>query len=681
MTTHIFGSSDISNTPRAVLAFDDDLFVAAGATVGNTEGTAIRSFSSEVSNGRVATIDGNVVGGLIGIDLGDDGDSYQNLTVRSTGQIFGHAPKGDYGIGARIFGGESKVDNAGYIYGAQYGLQLDVSYYSTLESKVINSGTIESRSYSIIRGNDGEAIEILNAGIIKGFYAYYCFSYDGVDKITNIGKIYGHISFDGGDDLYDGRAGFLKGDIYAGDGADTLYGGKEANVFHGGGGNDHMAGGGGDDRYSVNDASDKVVEAANEGTDTVEASVTYALSANVENLILYYSADINGTGNALNNTVTGTHGRNTLDGGAGNDTLDGKDGVDTMIGGTGNDTMYIDNAGDIVVEAANGGTDRVISSIGFSLAKLANIENLRLSGAAHIDATGDSLANVIEGNTGSNTLRGNSGNDTLNGAAGNDKLYGGSGADALTGGTGQDIFIFDTGLGVAHVDRIIDFSVADDTIWLDDAVFTKAGRIGDLKASAFHIGSKADDSDDRIIYDMTAGKLFYDADGSGAGAAVQFATIGKNLALTVNDFDVVTAMNILHGGTGSDTLTAGSGNDRIYGNLGADTLTGGAGKDTFVFDTKPSSTNIDTIKDFSVADDTIWLDNAVFNRAGAVGDLKTEAFCVGTKAKDASDRVIYDTATGKLWYDADGNGKSAAIQIALLTKNLSLTANDFDIIG
>lgn len=214
MTTHIFGSSDISNTPRAVLAFDDDLFVAAGATVGNTEGTAIRSFSSEASNGRIATIDGNVIGGLIGIELGNAGDSSQILTVRSTGQIFGHAPKGDYGVGVRIFGGQSKVDNAGYIYGAQYGLQLDVSYYATLESKVTNSGTIESRSYAIIRASDGEAIDVFNTGVIKGFYAYYCFSYDGVDRIINSGKMFGHISFDGGDDLYDGRAGFLDGEIF-----------------------------------------------------------------------------------------------------------------------------------------------------------------------------------------------------------------------------------------------------------------------------------------------------------------------------------------------------------------------------------------------------------------------------------------------------------------------------------
>ena len=110
-------------------------------------------------------------------------------------------------------------------------------------------------------------------------------------------------------------------------------------------------------------------------------------------------------------------------------------------------------------------------------------------------------------------------------------------------------------------------------------------------------------------------------------------------------------------------------------------LTGGNGKNVFVFDTKPSSANLDTIVDFNVKDDTIWLDDDVFTKAGKVGGLSAGAFHIGAKAHDASDRVLYDKSTGKLFYDADGDGGVAAVQIALLGKGLALTASDFDIIA
>ena len=114
----------------------------------------------------------------------------------------------------------------------------------------------------------------------------------------------------------------------------------------------------------VDNAGDAVAEAADEGTDTVQASITYTLGDDVENLTLTGSADINGTGNALANTIIGNSGNNVLtgggdndalEGGGGNDTLDGGTGADTMLGGTGNDTYVVDNAGDAVAEAADEG--------------------------------------------------------------------------------------------------------------------------------------------------------------------------------------------------------------------------------------------------------------------------------------------------------------------------------------
>ncbi len=124
----------------------------------------------------------------------------------------------------------------------------------------------------------------------------------------------------------------------------------------------------------------------------------------------------------------------------------------------------------------------------------------------------------------------------------------------------------------------------------------------------------------------------------------------------------------------------------LWGGLGNDVLTGGAGRDVFVFDTKPhSSTNRDKIADFSVRDDGIWLDNAVVTKLGAGSEsrpvqLKSGFFVKGDKAKDANDYVLYDPSKGVLFYDADGSGRGKAVEIATLSKNLSLTYKDFLVI-
>ena len=149
-----------------------------------------------------------------------------------------------------------------------------------------------------------------------------------------------------------------------------------------------MVGGAGNDTYVVDSTGDSVTEAAAGGTDTVESSITYTLGAEVENLVLTGTNAINGSGNALNNSLTGNTAANRLDGGAG---------ADAMAGGAGNDTYVVDNAGDVVTEAASGGTDTVESSITFTIG--AEVENLTLTGAAAINATGNALANVLRGNS------------------------------------------------------------------------------------------------------------------------------------------------------------------------------------------------------------------------------------------------------------------------------------------
>ncbi|WP_428429775.1 MJ1477/TM1410 family putative glycoside hydrolase [Pararhizobium sp.] len=154
---------------------------------------------------------------------------------------------------------------------------------------------------------------------------------------------------------------------------------------------------------------------------------------------------------------------------------------------------------------------------------------------------GDDKINGREGNdtllggAGNDRLWGGTGNDRISGGTGNDKLYGGAGKDTLTGGSGKDHFLFDTKLAAGNIDKLTDFSVADDLLLLDHTIFSKLPA-GPLKASAFVIGSKAADAGDRIIYNSKTGDLFYDADGTGKGVAIQIAQLTPGLKLTADDF-------------------------------------------------------------------------------------------------------------------------------------------------
>jgi Ca2+-binding RTX toxin-like protein len=233
-----------------------------------------------------------------------------------------------------------------------------------------------------------------------------------------------------------------------GNNLDNLIIGNTANnVLNGGAGNDTLNGGAGNDTYYVDSEGDIIIEAADEGNDTVFSTVSYTLADNLEHLTLQGTSAINGTGNSLNNSLTGNAanniltggaGNDSLNGGAGNDTLIGGDGNDTLIGGDGNDTLnggagndtyYVDSEGDIIIEAADEGNDTVFSTVSYTLAD--NLEHLTLQGTSAINGTGNSLNNSLTGNAANNILTGGAGNDSLNGGAGADTLIGGAGDDSL----------------------------------------------------------------------------------------------------------------------------------------------------------------------------------------------------------------------------------------------------------
>jgi Ca2+-binding RTX toxin-like protein len=296
-------------------------------------------------------------------------------------------------------------------------------------------------------------------------------------------------------------------------GNDMLVGASGNDTIDGLGGADSMSGGLGDDLYYVNQSGDVVIEDAAAGVDTVRSSTTYTLAANVENLELTGTAAINGTGNALDNVLSGNAANNRLSGGAGND------------------TYIITHTGDTVDENSAGGVDAVHASISYSLGN--HVENLVLTGNGNINGTGNSLANWLTGNSGSNTLKGVGGADSLSGGAGN---------DTLTGGSGSDAFYFLEAPGAGNADHITDFA-AGERLYLEDLVHPDVGAAGifapnDARFFAAAGASSGADASDRVIYDTASGKLYYDADGSGAGAPTLVAILDNVFALSATDIAV-----------------------------------------------------------------------------------------------------------------------------------------------
>ncbi|MGE7962224.1 M10 family metallopeptidase C-terminal domain-containing protein [Pseudomonas sp. NPDC089918] len=306
-------------------------------------------------------------------------------------------------------------------------------------------------------------------------------------------------------DIFDNAQNMISGTQQA----DTLVGSSGNDTLDGKLGADTMTGGDGNDIYVVDNASDRVVE-TNTSTsqiDTVQASVSWTLGANLENLVLTGVSAINGTGNERHNFITGNAANNVLNGAAGDD---------SMSGGDGNDTYYVDNADDTVIEinsnAAPGGVDSVHSSLAaYTLSN--NVEHLYIDSAGAANGTGNALDNTLfagagnnvldgrdgndtvsferalsgvtvnlstsaqqntvssgldtlkfvenltgsayadslSGNSAANVLNGGAGNDTLVGGSGNDRLIGGAGTDNLTAGTGADTYAFgalsDMGIG------------------------------------------------------------------------------------------------------------------------------------------------------------------------------------------------------------------------------------------
>ena len=303
-------------------------------------------------------------------------------------------------------------------------------------------------------------------------------------------------------------------------GNQTIIGNAGANVITGGVGADVLIGLAGDDVYIVHDAQAVVIEDSGSGNDTVFTSVSYTLAAGQS--VEVFSTTFHGGTGALN--LTGNELAQTIYGNNGNNIIQGGGGADVLIGLGGDDLYRVDDSNAHVFEAVAGGNDQLYTSVSFALDADQEIEFFATTDFAGTDAIN------LTGNNLNNTIYANAGNNVLDGKGGN---------DALVGLEGADTYQFTTALGAGNVDIIFGFEHGVDRIALDDAVFTAIGGLGTLNANAFVTGSAAGDADDRIIYNSLTGQLFYDADGSGAGEAVQFATLHPGGLLTASDFSVI----------------------------------------------------------------------------------------------------------------------------------------------
>ncbi|HEX5500550.1 MAG TPA: calcium-binding protein, partial [Thermomicrobiales bacterium] len=380
-----------------------------------------------------------------------------------------------------------------------------------------------------------------------------------------------------------------------------------------------LDGGLGDDTFRVT-VGDSLVDAG--GSDTVLSETDWTLAPGFENLTLLAGAATSAQGNNSDNRIEGNELDDSINGRAGNDTLIGNAGNDTFdmsTGGTasyGNDSIdggsgidaidWGSNAQSALAVDLAAGTASGGGAGGAGSAILAAIENVA-GGAGDDRITGNDADNFFFGFSGNDTLVGAAGADRLEGSDGNDWLEGGAGADALNGGAGLDSFSFTAAPGASNADQVTDFASGSDTLRLDARAMDGLGANGDFAAddARFHAASGASgghDATDRVVYDTSSGNLWYDADGSGAGAAQLIATLSGAPALAATDIavdngtapggqtiDGTDGNDVLRGGPGNDTMLGHGGNDTFdmsvdgSSSYGADSLDGGTGTDAVYF--------------------------------------------------------------------------------------------------
>ncbi|MFZ6654757.1 hypothetical protein [Undibacterium sp. TJN19] len=343
-----------------------------------------------------------------------------------------------------------------------------------------------------------------------------------------------------------------------GSGNISLTGNSLANVITANSGNDTLiagsglatlVGGTGTSTFVINNVGDVITQAANTNKNLIQTSVSYVLPANVQNMT--------GTGNA-NLTLTGNTLANVITGNAGNDTLIAGTGLATLVGGTGSNVFVINNASDVITQAANANTNLVQTSVSYTLP--ANVQNITGTGSASITLTGNSLSNVITGNAGTSKLVAGSGDTTL---------IAGSGITTMTGGAGNDTFV---------VNNIADVVVAQTggvNLIKSSVSYTMPTNVQSMILTGTGALTATGNSGDNLIVSNGGASTLE----GGAGTDVLEGGTG---ASTLKDSGGASAML---GGSGNTTMIAGSGAQFIAGGAGTNTITLGAGAAVVAFTT------------------------------------------------------------------------------------------------
>jgi Ca2+-binding RTX toxin-like protein len=523
----------------------------------------------------------------------------------------------------------------------------------------------------------------------------------------------------------------LGGDdaLYGENGDDHLFGGADDDLLQGGAGFDELDGGDGNhDRASYNLSLGAVAV-------TLTNTIGYGFGGAAEGDTLVRIEDLQGStyddylvGNDADNNLDGHHGNDILKGGGGTNVLFGAGGNDTLKGGGGTDIL---NGGDNVDTVTYYSSPvGVLVSLREHYAyngdaagdTLINIENL--TGSAYSDSlSGDDYANVLIGMGENDTLHGHGDNDTLIGDDGNDWLVGDAGADTMIGGMGNDVYFVDDlgdritehggegldrvrvaiswwslpeGADVESLEAIYPMETTDLVLVGNSSGNVVIGNDGDnyLFGAGGVDEMRGRAGDDTYWVENTADTV---VEASGLGidevrTSVSWTITGTadiETLRTTNDYG--TGAIDLTGNLNGNTVVGNDGSNTINGRDGDDELTGRGGEDLFWFDTALDDnpmpddyTNIDTIMDFNVADDTIVLDRdlgrGIFASL-APGSLAPGAFVIGTAALDGDDRIVYNNVTGALSYDSDGLGGTGAVQFATLNMAPTLTYLDFLVVA
>ncbi|AUQ59370.1 RTX toxin [Phaeobacter inhibens] len=663
----------------------DDLIIGgrdtlASRDINNTIDIADLEDQAETDDGNDALYggDGNdTINGGAGDDLLDGGDGDDLLRGQA---------------GVDVFRGGAGIDTVDFSQESPFQLLVN------LETNVASGGTASGDTFYSIENLIG--------------------SDDRIDRFIGTSDN-NHFWGQGGGDVFNG-----------GGGDDTLDGGNDGDMLYGEDGDDVLIGGSGQDYLDGGAGVDTVVYTASSVGVTVDLENGTARGGDADGPVQIVGrgttirhdiiVDVeNAVGSLHDDHLIGTDGENALSGGAGDDVLSGGGGADLLDGGAGSDTAdYANATRGVKLNMTNGKTegDTYVS-----------IENL----------SGSGFNDRMKGDAADNVLTGQGGNDTLRGAAGDDILLGdfADAADAIPQpglGTGyatlgpdatnnsietafdisdnfsltEDPDIFDstsvlhttvnaTGNGqggyysidlaagtvlTIDIDGIADPNVHDSWVRLLDGegniVTQNDDGGGDPGSTSNRDSSTVFVVEETGTYFIVEGSWSPDAPEGWSESVPEGSTYELNVSV---EFPPAPAQP---GEAGADVLRGGRGNDLLDGGLMADTLIGGKGDDFFRFSTELGADNIDEIRDFDAASDTILLDSAIFTDAGEIGVLDFGAFhssASGT-ALDGADRIVYNTDSGALSYDADGLGGVDAIQFAQLQSGLQLGADDFVII-